>query len=296
MATQPSSREMAIVLNQTLYTEDGPIHILGCADQFQLCNQAHTKCTPLTGTDALQDAIKAMQLNAVQNDTAFLLNDAIARQSTYDNINFGASDALRASDTLSTDRSYQVGLPNNQWTIEIAYWFDVSMARLQQRFVSFATGPLYPNKYLEADHVPGPRNVCGRQKIHSTAGYISFSVFGVVIIFSIGGLLILTSLILDSVVGYFRKTYDWNDYKRLQWARDEQLELQRLAYPPDVQAEEDKSSEPEGGNAVSPKAVTLDTSSGTTPETIADTETAPAQTNILAKKNSNRSRFSFNTV
>lgn len=282
--------------NETLFIQDDPIRVLGCADQYQLCIQAHTKCTPLTGADALTDAIKAIPLNDVQKDIWILLNNVIPSQTTYVNVNFRVSNALRASDKLSIANAFQVGLPNNQWMIEIAYWFDISMARLQQQVIDFATGPLYSNQSML--FVPGPRNACGRQKIHNTTNYTSFSVFGITIVLSIGGLLIITSLVLDSVVGYFRKTYDWKDYKRLQWAKDEQLELQRLAYPTDEQAVEEKgeNSDRERGNAVSPEAVTLDTTSGTTSETNADTEAAPAHTNILAKKRHSSSRLSFKTV
>lgn len=138
---------------------------------------------------------------------------------------------------------YQVGLPNNQWTIEIAYWFAISMAKLQQKVVDFATGPLYIDKNLQ--FVQGRPNSCGRQKIRNKAGYISFSVFGIFIIVGIGGILIFISLVLDSVVGYFRISFDWKDYKRLQWISDEQLELQRLAYPDGVEGQENSE-----GNAV----------------------------------------------
>lgn len=251
MATRPFSLPNNNIGNLTLYREDSPIRVLGCADQFQLCTRAHTKCTPLTGSDTLSDAISALQLNNVQKDISLLLYVAIVLQPTYYNVNFRGSNAFRASDTLSAQGSYQVGLPDNQWTIEIANWFAVSMAKLQQQVVEFATGPLYTNNDLE--FIPGPPNACGRQKIHSTAGYISFSVIGILIILSIGGILIFTSLILDPVTGYFRKAFDWKDYKRLQWALDEQLELQRLAYPRDVQ--EDKNSEENAMSGTTPDQI-----------------------------------------
>ena len=135
----------------------------------------------------------------------------------------------------------QVGLPNNQWTIEIANWFAVSMARLQLQTVEFATGPLYT--YDGMHFVPGSKKACSRQKIRSAAGYTSFSIIAVSLILSIGGALIFTSLVLDTIVGYFRKTFKRNVHKLLQWDGDELLKLQG-----------DRSSE---GDAIS-ETTTLD--------------------------------------
>lgn len=247
MATAPRRTTFHVnddpAYNQTIYYAKRPLSVLGCADQYQICTQAHTECTPLTGLDALLNATTVVQWNKVQNDTVLGLYDGIACQATYFNVDYRG---LRASEMLDSGQ-FHPGLPDNQWTIEIQNWFAISMAKLQQLVVDFATGPLYANNDLVV--TPGPPNACGRQKVRNRAGYISFSTLGVLIILGVGGALIFTSLILDSVVGYFRKTYDWKDFKRLHWDRDEQLELQRLAYSKeDVLLQGNESSE---GNAVS---------------------------------------------
>lgn len=228
MAATPVLHGISSTQNLSLYIDSNPVHVLGCADQFQLCTQTHTKCTPVTNSDALYDAVINMGLNDVQLGIWSILYTSVLFQSTFYSVADRGGNALLASDTLSTGNQLQISLPDNQWMIEIANWFDISMARLQQQVVDFATGPLYTNKDLI--FYPGPPNACGRQKINTTAGYLSFSVFGICIVFSIGGLLIFTSFLFDSVVGYFRKTFNWKDYKRLEWASDELLELERLAY------------------------------------------------------------------
>lgn len=233
MATTPFSR--SVTTNHSLYIEDALVRVLGCADQFQICTEAHTTCTPLTGLDALPDAMTAIQLNDVQRGISMLLLNSTGFQATAYNINYRG---LLASDTLIDQGVYSVGLPNNQWTIEVTNWFAISMAKLQQQVIDFATGPSSVKNDL--DFVPGPPNACGRQKIHNRAGYISFSMFGILIILGIGGTLILTSFILEPLVGYFRQRFNWRDYKRIQWDRDELLELQR---PRDVIAEDETSME-----------------------------------------------------
>ena len=54
MATTPDL--FGGVHNTTTYLPDNAIRVLGCADQFQLCTQAHTKCTSLSNLDALLEA------------------------------------------------------------------------------------------------------------------------------------------------------------------------------------------------------------------------------------------------
>lgn len=111
MATTPFSLETDTFGNKILHSEDTPIRIFGCADQFQMCTQAHTNCTSLTGQDALQDALLAMRLDGVQRDIAVVLFTSYLDQSTYENVDYRS---LRASDTLSVDINLHPGLPNNQ--------------------------------------------------------------------------------------------------------------------------------------------------------------------------------------
>ena len=50
------------------------------------------------------------------------------------------------------------------------------------------------------------------------------------IILILGSILIITSLALDSVMGFVRRKLHWKDYKSLQWTLDDKLQLQRMAY------------------------------------------------------------------
>ena len=72
--------------------------------------------------------------------------------------------------------------------------------------------------------------MCKNQIIRSPGGTVSFSVLGLCIIFIIGGILIVTSFVMDTLVGYIRRRLEWKKYKSLQWTLDEKLQLQRLAY------------------------------------------------------------------
>lgn len=74
------------------------------------------------------------------------------------------------------------------------------------------------------------------QKILSTA-YSNFSVFGLSFIYAVGGAIILTSWLLEPLVGCWQRRQkrrhqnnDANDYARLEWCVNDTLHLQRLAH------------------------------------------------------------------
>ena len=216
--------------NFTAYRADRTLDILACTDQYQICNPATKHCTSLTGLLPLAQQVKAqLHLNPIQTDTVIDIYRTILGQLTYLSVDNRGASALRASDTLCSTLG-QIGLPDNQWTIEVAGWFAISMAKLQQQVLDYATGPSTSTRQDGLEFVPGSKAICQRQKIRSAGGYISFSVLGISIILVVGGLVIVTALLLDTVVGFLRRRYGWKDHKRLQWAIDQQFQLQRLVY------------------------------------------------------------------
>lgn len=67
------------------------------------------------------------------------------------------------------------------------------------------------------------------QKIRSDA-VTSFSVLGLVIILSLGGLIILLSYTIEFVVGWIQTWKKIGTYQRLEWIINDTLQLQRLAH------------------------------------------------------------------
>ena len=221
-------------VNYTSYVSDTVVSVMACLDQHQFCNPSNSKCTPLTGLvplTATQDQRFNIDLNPAQYSTALLIAVVIPRLSTYGSVHTRGANALRASETVH-DNNVQIGLPNTQWMTEVSSWFGVSMAKLQQEIVQYAIGPAYvPEDYT----IIGPsnkeeRDICNNQIIRSTSGVISFSVLGVAIILIVGTVLIVTSLLLDTVMPFMRRMIGRNEYKSLHWVTDGTLQLQRLAY------------------------------------------------------------------
>ena len=224
------SPEVGTGVNLTYYKTDKYISALGCVDQHQFCNPINKKCTPLTGSNIARGFFPELAFNARQSATAW----RILLQTMFINMYFSAhgrgSNALRASETLSDLE--QVGLPNYQWQVEVDSWMAVGMAKLQQLIVQYATGPpsVAGNSFVLQPQDSDWQAMCDAQKVRSADGTTSFSVLGVAIILILGAFLILTNLVLDICVGFIQHKLDWGDHKRLQWAIDEKLQLQRLAY------------------------------------------------------------------
>ena len=211
----------------TYYLSDRYVNVLGCTDQHQFCNPATGKCTELTASDRVFREITKIGLNEVQTATALRLGVSIMFMNTFFSVHPRGANAFRASETIQG--GIQVALPNNQWITEVSSWFAVSLAKLQQKTIQYATGPSYDIQTI----APGTQedaNMCKNQIIRSQGGTISFSVLGLCVIFIFGGILIVTSLVVDSLVGFIRRKLDWKKYKSLQWTLDEKLQLQRLAY------------------------------------------------------------------
>lgn len=77
---------------------------------------------------------------------------------------------------------------------------------------------------------PAPNDTLGQRLCHSqtfrSSGEVqSFSLLGIVIILSVGGLIILVSLWLETVVGWVQRRWGRGEAKRSQWENDEKLQL-----------------------------------------------------------------------
>jgi len=136
------------------------------------------------------------------------------------------SGSLLASDYVSDIG--QDGLPDNQWELELEHWFKFTMADLQRAVLDQATGPVIPEAmpFHSAPTSPAARAVCGSQKIRSDS-YTSFNVLGLVLMFSIGGMIMLIAACLPSVTARMQRK---KPFASIEWVTNDTLQLQRLAH------------------------------------------------------------------
>jgi hypothetical protein len=89
-------------------------------------------------------------------------------------------------------------IPDNQWQIEVAGWFETTLAKWQAFLVEFASTTVdlgldghlgFPvtNDSLEKVW----RDQCGNQRITNLGGYQNIAVFGFAIIWAVGGFILL---------------------------------------------------------------------------------------------------------
>lgn len=217
--------------NSGYYQPSVLVNALACTDQYQYCNPTNKQCTPLTSSALAGQAVaeNKIGLNQDQNVTALQLVPITPSLNIYSSVYSRGANALRASETVSD--LIQIQLPNTQWITEVNTWFAVSMAKLQQKVIGYATGPgSIPNGAVLSRPSSAQEKICKNQIVRSFNGTISFSVLGVAIILIVGSLLLSISLILPLVVGALRHVFKWKKHKGLQWKIDSKLQMQRLAY------------------------------------------------------------------
>jgi hypothetical protein len=91
--------------NGTIWVPDQNVSVLGCIDQYRICNSDRRACTPLSGAIDLYNAITRIGLNDAQLATALRLCNAAERSPTWHNgFHLGADGML----TLSMSRTLYV--------------------------------------------------------------------------------------------------------------------------------------------------------------------------------------------
>jgi len=219
------------------YTSDLWVSVLACAEQHRVCNPTNGVCTKPVGVDQLLPVAVAadsgLNFNLVQQGTI----DRIAYAADFTSVYYATytrmQSALRAQETVT--QLDQAPLPANQWMIEVGSWFDDGLARLQQSVQEYATGPtnIAAGSYLWQPGKDGnliQEALCYSQRINDTQDTMSFSVLGIAIVFIIGGIILATSLIIDSAVGWLQKKFHTGLHARRSWMVDDKLQLQKMIF------------------------------------------------------------------
>jgi hypothetical protein len=202
------------------YDHDWYAGVIACAEQHQVCHR-HT-CTKLASYNETFSSLRGLSM----------VQEGILQRISFANVFTGvatviygrSASALRASET-EAPATFQGSLPSNQWEIEVSSWFNTSLAMLQNVLREYASPTnILPGTYIQQPESAIDRGLCYNQKTRETSGTTSFSVLGLAIILVVGTLLILISLVLETVTGWIGiKSYS-------SWVLDDKLHLQRMAF------------------------------------------------------------------
>jgi hypothetical protein len=203
------------------------VNVLGCAEQHQICNPTNEQCTDLSRLSAVLTQIDNIGLNTAQSAVAKFLLPEFSYDAMSSIVSYLGATALEAQQVASL--GVQLNLPVVQWANEVASWFALGLARLQQAPINYAAGS--PGTSINDTYIiPGDPNLCSNLKARSTSETVSFSVLGISVIVAVCIILILVSLVLDKVMGFIQNCWNRDGYRRRQWLLDGKLQLQRLAY------------------------------------------------------------------
>jgi len=138
--------------------------------------------------------------------------------------------ALLAAQTAYSD--ILIPLPIDQWRIEAGNWFSISLAKLQQSIVDYATGPGSPDllPYVAGPASPELAKQCRSQRVVRQAAKQNFNLVAIILVLAIGGLSIGPGLTVDSCVGSCQRRWEMGVERQQQWLHDGTLQLQRFAY------------------------------------------------------------------
>jgi hypothetical protein len=201
---------------------------IACAETYKVCNPRNKQCTSWTGSQLVLNESLKLDMDLKQSGPVLRFAMASMLTNVHSQVTTRMGHALRASDTVAG--LTQLPLPDNQWQIEARDWFNTGLARLQNEMQAYVTGPtnVVDGSFLWQPGDDVSLDMCDQQLVQDNGETTSFSIVGLVITFVIGFAIILTSLVLETIVGLFQSLFKIGEYRKLNWVLDDKLQLQRM--------------------------------------------------------------------
>lgn len=144
---------------------DEPVRVLGCTQQYQICNpdlkMGHS-CTPLTGARTVIAAADVLWQTNKQKKLFRTLANSILIDAGH---LYGTVAATGVSSLIARHGlvgGLQGRLPSNQWQLEVENWYGAALADIQRSTVELVTGPTDPDmfKYVKRPQTEEEHFVC----------------------------------------------------------------------------------------------------------------------------------------
>ncbi|PHH84688.1 hypothetical protein CDD83_1541 [Cordyceps sp. RAO-2017] len=242
--TNSTYRPAAGASRRFFWLPDEALSPMGCVQRLQF-SYGSEHCGPLAGTwDAFAGLARCLGSPPGGDFDAEMFSyfravEGSDRWGTFADLfhgaalDFGTVIGSQRAEILLPQRSRRgsvvLPVPDNQWQLDVTYWWSTALASLQAAFVQRAAGPDVPelSQYMVRPKGPFSRQMCDSQKILSS-DYSSFSVLGLCLTYAVGAAIIVASYAIEPILallGRRRRRYPF-----LEWAANETLQLQRAAY------------------------------------------------------------------
>ncbi|CAI6232924.1 unnamed protein product [Periconia digitata] len=212
------------------------LSVLGCTEQYQLCNAATEKCTELAGLYKIKSTLEsdALKLTRYQTASANILWKTAWGMALQWACEVLSDSLLLAQDSLFTAKSQtSAPLQDGHWQREAWQLHNMSLAVMQRRVYehaspgNFTVRPgVYSTTQLATPQDAESRDLCKRQKTRSNSS-ISISVMGMSIILIVGALFILLDWFFIQQIFWFRSFSHERSSKKADWTSGGTLQLQR---------------------------------------------------------------------
>lgn len=217
------------------------VNPLVCAEQYQICNPSTAACSPLAGYAQVRSHILSenkLGLNSNQFLTATRIVIALINANTFHVVGNIGIAALWANSKLFNN-IISMGLPPNQWQIEVLGWFQTALAMVQSYIVAFASNDngLTPfatpatNTALRTvfDNANAYEKQCKGQLVQTAGEVQNFSLVGVLVIICVSVFLIFLQLAIEPLVDLVKLRSGWQSASKKARQADSKHHLLRMA-------------------------------------------------------------------
>ncbi|KAF2825406.1 hypothetical protein CC86DRAFT_407618 [Ophiobolus disseminans] len=205
--------------NVTVYRPAFPISTVGCTHQFQWCDPStgpSPTCTALDGLYPTNQQAKKLYKRKRQLTTLARIYNSIQRINAFSDI---AGALVGSVLQMNKFGDHQLAPPKDDyWTTELSHMFGTLMKAIQIRNYRYTGGysSLLDVKPVITQPMANETWMCDAQLVRRE-DYQSLSVLGLALICSLGTLIILINLSLDSIVGWYQKRYNKRVHATHEW-------------------------------------------------------------------------------
>lgn len=209
-----------------------PINVLGCAERYEFCGGRSSNCTSLTSIGLLNRTLNSSHVGFTSRQKALAQHFLVFLSFLSLREFWSASPSsylLASRSQVNPGSIIPLPLPATQWMMEVQNWHKLLQIALQRSIMDYATGPT--NSQWESSVIRPPssfsHDLCRSQILHDST-YSSFSIFGIVVIFAVGGMIIILELLAPAV--HRRLFRNRNPNVQDLWLFDDYLHLQQRAF------------------------------------------------------------------